>query len=241
MKGLPSTPKHQKKPFFILGAGPESGSESSKVNADQECPPQSMCQASSSAASTPTIRQKLGFKDRPWSEIEKLWRSKIREPPGPNIEELIKLNHHSNQERNGNYSESVSKMNSAHSLKAKPSSETNFHRHYNITAQEPDESNNAYLLHTAERDPCMHTWGQSQSPSTTKKAVELMSPKVFQTWNYQRWTVMADRSRHDRNCVKVERDTESEGLKIGSSERKIQAGDNVDSRPDHFEELLREW
>ena len=44
--------------------------------------------ASNSANTTPTTRLKLGFRDRHWTEIEKLWRGKAREPP--NIESLLK-------------------------------------------------------------------------------------------------------------------------------------------------------
>jgi hypothetical protein len=40
------------------------------------------------AAATPTTRMKLGFKDRSWTEIEKIWRGKAREPPS--IETLLK-------------------------------------------------------------------------------------------------------------------------------------------------------
>lgn len=37
---------------------------------------------------TPSTRVKMGFRDRHWTEIEKLWRGKAREPP--NIESLLK-------------------------------------------------------------------------------------------------------------------------------------------------------
>ena len=43
-----------------------------------------------SAVSTPTTRMKLGFKDRSWTELERLWKGKAKDPPGPNIEFMLK-------------------------------------------------------------------------------------------------------------------------------------------------------
>ena len=43
-----------------------------------------------SAASTPTTRMKFGLKERPWTELERLWKAKAKDPPGPNIEFMLK-------------------------------------------------------------------------------------------------------------------------------------------------------
>ena len=43
-----------------------------------------------SAASTPTPRMKFGLKDRSWTELERIWKGKVKDPPGPNIENMLK-------------------------------------------------------------------------------------------------------------------------------------------------------
>ena len=43
-----------------------------------------------SAASTPTTRMKFGLKERPWTELERLWKGKTKDPPGPNIDFMLK-------------------------------------------------------------------------------------------------------------------------------------------------------
>ena len=55
-----------------------------------------------SACLTPTTRMKFGLKDRPWTELERLWKGKLKDPPGPNIESMVKPHVTFASDRRGN-------------------------------------------------------------------------------------------------------------------------------------------
>ena len=204
---------------------------------------------------TPTTRMKLGFKDRHWTEMEWLWRSKARE--SPNIESLMKpqANYRSKDRQarartlpfsatpgsekpspaHITTSVSVSHLGSA---ARSPSGPAPRWPPPSPTAHKPRQvvqktlsssslgskppprgqmSTTASLLaaHSQAVMPAV-SLGTMDSPLQTKKAIDLLAPHVFTTWQSR-----------DFKCI----DT------ISASSNESQE----EEERDHFAELKKAW
>jgi hypothetical protein len=205
-----------------------------------------------SGFTTPTTRMKLGFKDRHWTEIEKLWRGKAKE--NPNIETLLKpqacyrskdrqarartLPFSSTSTGSGlpttpiTTSVSVSHLGAAvrsgqvprwppsptSPLSRKPvqktvSASTASPRSQSIKSP---MSTTASLLaaHSQAVIPAM-SLGRMESPLATRKAIDMLAPHVFNTWQSR------DFKSFDSNS--------------------ISSNESQEEETDHFVELVKAW
>ena len=88
-KDLKSEKKSKRESFF----SPQTTPQISPVKVPSAIPfhlqPQ-IGAGTTSAASTPNLKKKGGLKDRSWTELERIWKGKVKDPPGPNIENMLK-------------------------------------------------------------------------------------------------------------------------------------------------------
>lgn len=211
-----------------------------------------------SASSTPTTRMKLGFRDRHWTEIEKLWRGKAKDPP--NIESLLKpqANYRSKDRQarartlpftaTSNPSEipASSQMTTSVSVShlgcgarsqttslprwPPPSPSTTkprqaVHKTMSSSAiprspQRGPLSTTASLLaaHSQAVLPAM-SLGRMDSPLETRKAIDLLAPHVFNTWQARDFTSIQP---------------SFDAVSMSSNE-------SQEEETDHFVELVKQW
>jgi hypothetical protein len=101
-----------------------------------------------------TLQAKASFKERSWTEIEKLWRSKAKEPP--NIEAFLK--------------QPLTRKERCKTIPVGDSAKAMMHL-----------STSSVALPTSSSEAAI-----GASPSVTRKAIELLSPYVFQRWQHQK-------------------------------------------------------